>query len=246
MSIAVAIVDDEPLARSRLRRLLEKVAGPEIAIVADCINADELAEVGSRHALDAIFLDIQMPGASGFDALANWKGPPPLVVFVTAFEQHGARAFDARAVDYLLKPVSAERLAQCIAQLKERLALKHLPADNMSANSARRIPLQVGQRVQLVPEDRINVIQAQGNYLDIDTEQGLYTLRRTLGSFETELDPALFVRVHRSTLVRRDAIREVMPLGSARYRIDLYTGRRIVSGRSYRAQVQALLNHRPA
>lgn len=243
MTISVAIVDDEPLARSRLRRLLEKVAGTDISVVADCIDADELAEAASRREIDAIFLDIQMPGASGFDALANWKGRLPLVVFVTAFQEHGARAFDARAVDYLLKPVSADRLAQSIAQLKERLALKHLKTA-APAESAHRIPLQIGQRIQLVPEDRINVIQAQGNYLDIDTEQGLYTLRRTLGSFEAELDPIRFVRVHRSMLVRADAIREVMSVGSGRFRIELHTGRRIVSGRNYRAQVQALLNRR--
>lgn len=244
MTISVAIVDDEPLARSRLRRLLEKIAGPEISVVADCIDADELAEAAGRRQIDAIFLDVRMPGASGFEALANWKGPPPLVVFVTAFQEHGARAFDARAVDYLLKPVSADRLAQSISQLKERLALKHLKTA-APAECARRIPLQIGQRIQLVPEDRINVVEAQGNYLDIDTEQGLYTLRRTLGSFETELDPALFVRVHRSMLIRADAVREVMSVGSGRFRIDLYTGRRIVSGRNYRAQVQALLGRRP-
>lgn len=240
MGIHVAIVDDEPLARSRLRRLLEKVAGTDITVVADCVDADELAQIAHQRSLDAIFLDIQMPGASGFDALANWKGPVPLVVFVTAFSEHGARAFDARAVDYLLKPVSANRLAQCITQLKERLELVQRK-DAASAADTRRIPLQIGQRVQLVPEDRINAVQAQGNYLDIDTEQGLYTLRKTLASFETELDPGRFVRIHRSMLVRIDAIREVLSVGSGRYRIELCTGRRLVSGRNYCRQVQALL-----
>lgn len=239
MGIRVAIVDDEPLARSRLRRLLEKVAGTDITVVADCIDADELAQVAQQRELDAIFLDIQMPGASGFDALANWKGPVPLVVFVTAFSEHGARAFDARAVDYLLKPVSANRLAQCITQLKERLELAQ--RKDAAPTDTRRIPLQIGQRVQLVPEDRINAVQAQGNYLDIDTEQGLYTLRKTLASFETELDSGRFVRIHRSMLVRVDAIREVLSVGSGRYRIELCTGRRLVSGRNYCRQVQALL-----
>ncbi len=239
MSLKAAIVDDEPLARSRLRRLLEKVAGSEFQVVAECVDVDELLTTAQRQPLDVLFLDIEMPGPDGFSALARWQGPLPLVVFVTAWQEHGARAFDARAVDYLLKPVSAERLAQAIERLRERLALNGLrtPPDD----ATRRIPLQVGQRVHLVPERQINVVEAQGNYLEIDCEQGRYVLRRTLAAFAQELDPALFLRVHRSLVVRAAAIREIKPIGSGRYRLDLHGGRRLISGRNYRACIDPLL-----
>lgn len=240
MSLRTAIVDDEPLARSRLRRLLEKVAGSEFQIVAECIDVDELLTVARRQPVDVLFLDIEMPGADGFSALSRWQGPIPLVVFVTAWQEHGARAFDARATDYLLKPVSAERLAQAVERLRERLALnglRALPEDD----GVRRIPLQVGQRVHLVPERQINVVEAQGNYLEVDCEQGRYVLRRTLAAFVEQLDPALFLRVHRSLVVRAAAIREIKPIGSGRYRLDLQGGRRLISGRSYRECIDPLL-----
>lgn len=240
MSLRTAIVDDEPLARSRLRRLLEKVAGSEFQIVAECIDVDELLAVARRQPVDVLFLDIEMPGADGFSALTRWQGPVPLVVFVTAWQEHGARAFDARATDYLLKPVSAERLAQAVERLRERLALnglRALPEDD----GVRRIPLQVGQRVHLVPERQINVVEAQGNYLEVDCEQGRYVLRRTLATFAEQLDPALFLRVHRSLVVRAAAIREIKPLGSGRYRLDLQGGRRLISGRGYRECIDLLL-----
>lgn len=239
MSLKAAIVDDEPLARSRLRRLLEKVAGSEFQVVAECVDVDELLTTAQRQPLDVLFLDIEMPGPDGFSALARWQGPLPLVVFVTAWQEHGARAFDARAADYLLKPVSAERLAQAIERLRERLALNGLrtPPDD----ATRRIPLQVGQRVHLVPERQINVVEAQGNYLEIDCEQGRYVLRRTLAAFAQELDPALFLRVHRSLVVRAAAIREIKPISSGRYRLDLHGGRRLISGRNYRACIDPLL-----
>lgn len=240
MSLKAAIVDDEPLSRARLRRLLEKVAGGSIAVVAECVDVEELLEVARRTAIDVLFLDIEMPGGDGFSALTQWRGPQPLVVFVTAYHEHGARAFDARAVDYLLKPLSAERLQQTVERLRERLALQGLQVATVD-DGVRRIPLQVGQRVQLVPESQINVVEAQGNYLDIDCQQGRYTLRRTLASFEAELDALAFLRVHRSTIVRAGAIREIMPMGSGRYRIDLHTGRRLVSGRNYRDQIHGLI-----
>ncbi len=245
MSLKAAIVDDEPLARSRLRRLLEKVAGGEFQVVAECVDADELLAVAQRQPLDVLFLDIEMPGPDGFSALTRWQGPLPMVVFVTAWQEHGARAFDARAVDYLLKPVSAERLAQAVERLRERLALTGLraPPDD---DGMRRIPLQVGHRVHLVPERQINVVEAQGNYLEIDCEQGRYVLRRTLAAFAQELDPALFLRVHRSLVVRAAAIREIKPIGSGRYRLDLHGGRRLVSGRNYRACIDPLLRRNQA
>lgn len=241
MNISAAIVDDEPLARTRLRRLLEKVAGTEISIVAECIDADELLEVALHNDIEVLFMDIEMPGVDGFGALARWRGPTPLVVFVTAYQEYGVRAFDARAVDYLMKPISATRLLQAMERIRERMVARRAKASTADPGS-RRIPLQVGLRVQLVPEQKINVVEAQGNYLEIDSEQGFYTLRKTLASFEMGLDPDVFLRVHRSIIVRADAIREIMPVGSGRFRIDLHSGRRIVSGRNYRNQIHSLLN----
>ena len=115
--LTAVIVDDEPLARQRLRRLLGKVAGTVIQVVAECTDVDELMRLAQRTQVDVLFLDIELPGGNGFTALRRWNGPPPKVVFVSAYDQHGVRAFEDRAVDYLLKPVSAERLRDTVSRL---------------------------------------------------------------------------------------------------------------------------------
>lgn len=237
--LAVAIVDDEALARHRLRRLLSKVGGHDIAIVLECVDAPELLERSLEMHIDVLFLDIEMPGGDAFDILRRWQGPRPDVVLVTAHENYGVRAFDARVVDYLLKPVSAERLRETVERLRERTPI----AARRSGDDERgdRIALQVGQRTHLVPIRQIDAVVAQGNYIDVFVGGDRYSIRRSLASFEGDLDAGMFVRLHRSVLVRRAAIREISPLGSGRFRLALHGGRHFHSGRSYGAQVRSLL-----
>lgn len=237
--LRAAIVDDEPLARIRLRRLLARVGRGTIEVVAECVDADELLAAAARTQLDLLFLDIEMPGGDGFGALARWRGPRPQVVFVTAYMEHGVRAFDARATDYLVKPVSAERLRDTVERV--RSAAPHLEPMPPPATEGRRLPLQVGQRTHLVPEDRIDLILAQRNYLEIHADGAVYAIRSTLAGLLADLDPQRFVQLHRSAVVRLEAISQIQPAGSARFRITLRGGQQLHSGRRFRQQVQALV-----
>lgn len=235
--LRIAIVDDEPLARARLRRLLEKVGAGSVKVVAECVDAEELLDIAQHHAIDVLFLDIEMPGGNGFGALARWQGPRPQVVFVTAYAQYGPRAFDARAVDYLMKPVSAERLRDTLERVRQAGSPKELPA----ASTGTRLPLTIGQRTHLVPTTQIDLVLAQGNYLQVNAAGATYVIRNTLADFQARLDPREFVRLHRSAVVRIAAIREIRPVGSGRFRISLQGGHHLHSGRNFREQVQMLL-----
>ena len=236
--LAVAIVDDEALARQRLRRLLLKVGGGDVAIVLECVDADELLEHAREVHVDVLFLDIEMPGGDAFALLQRWRGPRPDVVFVTAYDAYGVRAFDARVVDYLLKPVSADRLRETIERLRERGPLEERRA---AIHHGECIALQVGQRTHLVPVAAIDAAVADGNYVDVHVGGDCYALRRSLASFEQALDPTLFVRVHRSVIVRRTAIRQVTPIGSGRFHLELHGGRAFHSGRSHARHVRELI-----
>lgn len=237
--LRAAIVDDEPLARTRLRRLLDKVAGDAIEVVAECVDTDELLAVAGGLSFDVLFLDVEMPGGDGFSALARWQGPRPQVVFVTAYAQHGVRAFDARATDYLLKPVSAERLRESVDRVRE--SAQATPVDADGGADRARLALQIGQRTHLVPIDEIDLVLAQGNYLEVHANGSQYTIRATLGAFHARLDPQRFQRLHRSAVVRIGAIREIKPVGSGRFRIGLRRGQLLHSGRHFHERVQALL-----
>lgn len=234
-----AIVDDEPMARVRLRRLLDRVGRDLVSVVAECVDIGELSAVAVNLDIDVLFLDIEMPGGDGFQALARWPGPRPQVVFVTAFPQHGARAFDVRAVDYLIKPVSGERLRDTL----ERLSGTR-PKDgvvNEVVGDADRIPLKVGSRVHLVQANKIDLVVSIGNYLEVHADGAVYTVRGTLTDFHSRLGHVEFARLHRSAVVRIAAIRQIVPAGSARFRIVLLSGQHLFSGRQFRSKVDELL-----
>jgi two-component system LytT family response regulator len=223
--------------------LLAKVGSHRISVVAECVDADELLAAAAETPLDVVFLDIEMPGGDGFGALARWQGPRPQVVFVTAYAEHGARAFDAWATDYLLKPVSAERLLDTLQRLQRAHEVPF--PDTQDHADGHRIPLPVGQRLHLVPAARIDLVTADGNYLHVRAGASHYTLRSTLAEFLAKLEPAAFAQLHRSTVVRLAAIRDVLPLGSGRFRITLHDGHAFTSGRSYRSRVRELLGEAP-
>lgn len=239
-TIRAVVVDDEVLARSRLRRLLTTESRGSIEVVAECAEVDDLLKVARHQEIDVVFLDIEMPGGDGFSALRRWLGPKPLVVFVTAYEVYGVRAFDAGAVDYLMKPVSARRLQETLGRVRKTLGLAPVEGDAEAAND-RRIPLQLGARTNLVPEKEILVVEASGNYVQIETDRGRFIVRRTLTSFIEDLSSECFLRLQRSIVVRRDAIIDIRALGSGRYRIGLRGGREIISGRHFQGAIRDLL-----
>ncbi len=236
--LAVAIVDDEPLARHRLRRLLGTVGGHAIEIVLECVDGEELLAAADGVEVDVLFLDIEMPGGNAFEIMRRWQGRRPDVVFVTAYETYGVRAYDARVIDYLLKPVSAERLRMTLDRLSERKADGSRPSRD---ESVRRVPLQIGQRTHLVAMHEIDSVVAQGNYIEVHSGGNSYTVRQSLASFESELDPELFKRLHRSLVVRIGAIREIQSVGSGSFRLEMHGGRCFHTGRSYAEQVRKLM-----
>lgn len=238
--ILTGIADDEPLARTRLKRLLQKVGGEHVRVVLECENVDQLVEAATRTPLDLLFLDIDMPGGDGFSALRRWPGHRPHVVFVTAYQEHGVRAFDARALDYVLKPLSAARLAEALERATGAITAER---DRLAAKpETARIPLQIGSRSDLVAVDEIDMVMAQRNYLSVYAGQREYLIRRTLRDFHVQLKSMDFVRLHRSIIVRRSAIRKIAAAGSGRYRIELASGRDFHTGRNFREQVQKLLS----
>ena len=236
-NLRVVIADDEPLARLRLRRLLS--AMPGIDVVAECASGIEVMQLLPDCPCDLLFLDIRMPGADGFQALEHGVARPRAVVFVTAYAEHAVRAFDVQAVDYLLKSVSAERLQQAVERVQRALA-GDVPVP-VSVPVPRRLALPIGRRMQMVELDELDCALAQANYVELKVGARSFVLRETISGFHGRLDPQRFLRIHRSAIVRIDAIREVEPLASGRYRVNLHSGQRLVSGRSYRDVLRAAL-----
>jgi two-component system LytT family response regulator len=233
--LRAVVVDDEPLARARLRRLLAQHA--EVEVVAECGSGEESLAACAELKPDVAFLDIRMPDMDGFDVL-DALGParPPQVVFVTAYSEHAVRAFEARALDYLLKPVSAERLKQAV----HRLQAPRTPAVDATAYPE-RIAVPIGGRIHLVETAQIDHVDSHANYVELHLGQRSLVLRETLTHLESRLDPRRFLRVHRSRLVRLDGIVEAQAHASGRYLLRLKSGARLVTGRSYAARVRSAL-----
>lgn len=229
--LRIAIVDDEPLARLRLRRLL--AAQPGIAAVHDYDSGEALLTAWRDTPADAVFVDVQMPDLDGFAAIAQLPPPRPPIVFVTAHAEHAAQAFEIAATDYLVKPVSAERLADTLRRIRER----DTPAPARAAYP-QRVALPIGRRIQLVDVDAIDCVLAQANYVEIRVGTRCFVLRKPLTALQQELDPARFARVHRSVLVRIAAVSGIEPLASGRFRLRLADGQMLTTGRSYRDQVR--------
>lgn len=226
----VAIVDDEELARARLRRLL--AAHDSVGTMEEFDNGDDLLARSATAAFDAVFLDVDMPERDGLDVAAQLRARTR-VVFVTAYPEHALQAFDLAAVDYLVKPVLPERLAETLARLAAPAAVAP-PAKTYPT----RIAIPVGRRVQLVDVNSIDCVIAQANYIDIRAGGRTFVLRSPLHKFACELDPARFQRVHRSVVVRLDAVAHVEPLPAGRFRLRLKDGEAVMSGRSYRQRVR--------
>ena len=240
-ALRVVIADDEPLARLRLRRLLGTIPG--LDVVAECASGIEVMQLLPDCPCDLLFLDIQMPGADGFQALEHVVARPCAVVFVTAHAEHAVRAFDVQAVDYLLKPISAERLLQALERVQRLLANE--AAIIAAPAIPRRLALPIGRRMQMVELDELDCALAQANYVELKVGARTFVLRDTISGFHARLDPQRFLRIHRSAIVRIDAIREIEPLASGRYRVNLHGGQRLVSGRSYRDALRAALGLAP-
>jgi|SRR5436190_7289106 len=250
MSTKTLIVDDEALARDRLRQLLQGERG--IQIVGECADGREAVAAIQRELPDLIFLDIQMPELDGFGVLEAIKAEPmPIIVFVTAYDQFALKAFDVHAVDYLLKPFDRERfqtsLRHALEQVKHR-GDKTL-ADRQSAvlaevrplpKSSERLPIKSGGRVIFVRFDDIDWIEAAHNYIVLHVNKDSHLLRETMNAFEARLSPDKFVRISRSTIVNIDRIKELQPMFYGEYTVTLQNGTRLTLSRRYRGKLQQL------
>jgi two-component system, LytTR family, response regulator len=199
--IRVAVVDDEELARRILRELLG--AHADIEVVAECANGLEAVKALAELSPDLLMLDIQMPKLDGFDVLELVGSEIP-VVFVTAYDSYAIRAFDVHAVDYLLKPFSAERLADALVRARARVRSRERPPvrDLLSTARADRMPIQrilIRDRadVHVIPVDAIDYVESQDDYVSVKAGGRSYLKEQTLGDLEAQLDPGVFVRIHR-------------------------------------------------
>ena len=225
----VVIVDDEELARARLRRLL--AAHPDVEVIAELGDAEAAAAQLAELAPDLVLLDVRMPRRDGFEVAAALGPRPCVIVFVTAWSEHAVRAFDAGAADYLLKPVDGERLARALERARERLR----------DAAPTRLPVKDGGRFVFVALAEVDAAVARGNYVDLRAQGRSYTVRTTLAALEARLPAGAFVRVHRSVLLRIERIAAIEPLFHGEYLITLADGATFTSARGHRAEVRRAL-----
>ena len=245
------IVDDEPLARKRIRDLL--AAAPDVEVVAEPANGREAIQAIEASRPDLLFLDIQMPQVDGFDVLeAVGVGRVPVVVFVTSYDQFALRAFEAQALDYLMKPFDDERfdttLRRARAQLGDRQGsdldrrlLALLGEVRGGREYLQRLAVPEGNRSIFIRVQEIDWIGAERNYIRVYAGGRAHLLRESLTSIEAGLDPAMFCRIHRSTIVNIDRIQSVESTFRGEYVVILRDRTKLASGRSYREALHALL-----
>ncbi len=219
------IVDDEPLARRRLRRLLE--ARPDVAVVGEADNGKAACGLIEAEHPDLVLLDVQMPGMSGFDVLAalRWR---PRVVFVTAYDEYAVRAFDEQALDYVLKPVEPARLAKAIERAKaaaDDSFDRVLEALARLRPSADRLAARQGAKITLVDPAAICFIRAEDKYTVVYTMDQEHVLDWTIEDLEATLDPRLFLRIHRSALVNITFVRELVTVEGGRFKVVMRDSR---------------------
>ena len=250
MTLKTLIVDDEPLARRRMRRLLNAEAG--VTLAGECANGIEALEAIERESPDLILLDVQMPELDGFEVIRRLPTDRlPGVIFVTAFDRYAMRAFDVHAIDYLLKPFSASRFQLALVRARERIHARRTDAGvvQLIASLRReeqylsRVPVRTGGRVVLVDLRTVDWIEADDNYVRLHCGGREHVMRVTLSALERQLDPECFVRIHRSTVVRIDRIREFHPATHGDMDVVLRDGTQLTLSRTWRARASRLLGN---
>lgn len=252
------IVDDEPLARRGIRQNLR--AFNEVEIIGECKNGREAVVAIESEKPDLVFLDVQMPLLDGFEVIETLSAEnlPPAVVFVTAFDEHAIRAFEVNALDYLLKPVDPERFQKTLervrglikntqnGRLDEKLSALLRDFESLKTKDApreylRRVVIKEHERVFFLDVNEIDWISSEGNYIALHAKNKVFMLRETMDGIERKLDPAEFLRLRRSTIVRIEQIKELQPLFNGEYVVLMKDGTKLSSSRRYRQNLDALL-----
>lgn len=256
--IKVLIVDDEPLARDNLVLLLQ--ADKEIETIDLCANGFEAIAAIEHHRPDILFLDVQMPKMNGFEVIKSIDASiMPVVVFVTAFDKFAIGAFEANAIDYLLKPFSDQRFRQSLEkakdQLKQRAIIEHakqfvgLIENNLLSNDSisrsrhiHRIAVKTVGKIQFLSVEDIDWIEADGSYVKLHSKGKTHLIRDTLLNLETKLNPEMFMRIHRSTIVNIERINEMYPYARGEYVLILKDGSRLKMSRGQKEKLHMLLD----
>ena len=259
------IVDDEALARRGLKHRLARV--DDVQIVAEARNGREALKLIRELQPDLVFLDIQMPGIGGFEVVAELQGEDiPTIVFVTAFDEYAIKAFEANALDYILKPIEDSRLHEALDRVREnldqKLAIKHKKSllrlvgqitgehvgsmkelsakgvDKLKKKEVLKLAIKDGSRTTLVPQDQIEWIDAAGDYMCVHAGGETHILRKTMKELEAELDPELLQRIHRSTIVNVNQVKKMQSHINGEYFLTLENGHIIKLSRSYKDKLK--------
>jgi two-component system LytT family response regulator len=249
--VRTLIVDDEPLARERLSRLL--ASEPDVEVVGECRDGAEAVHAIQQRLPHLVFLDIEMPQMTGFDVI-DAVGPEkmPIVVFVTAYDQHALRAFEVRALDYLLKPFDRERFADALSRARTQLdrtetgdlgrrllgLMKDMRRDEAPTE---RLLVKSGGRLIFLRADEIEWVEAAGNYVRVHVGSTSHLLRETMHAIEERLDPERFFRIHRCRIVNMEHVQELQPWSNGEYVVVLRSGTRLALSRGYRDRLQERL-----
>ena len=251
MAIHTLIADDELLARQKLRQLLR--GEPDIEIVGEASSAHEVHELVRAASPQLLFLDVRMPGMDGLDLIAELSLSPgirmPRVILTTAYDHYALRAFELNATDYLLKPFSAERLRSAVKRAREQLRKgERRTEDGLSKETGvepytARIIFKSRGRILFLPVSDIRWISAEENYVRICTQNETHLLRETMARLEEKLDPDMFLRVHRSSIVNLQHVKEVRTEADGEYAVVLVNGEKLTMSRGYRSRINGWLTH---
>jgi two-component system, LytTR family, response regulator len=254
--VRTIIADDEHLARQKLRILLD--SEPEVEVIAECHDGGHTLRAIRAYRPDLLMLDIQMPDLDGFQVLNEI--PPaemPVVIFTSAYDQYAIRAFEAHALDYLLKPFDQERLHQAVERARLELQkskdreithrilqlLSQVKSDNPpGAGSDERVVIKTKGRIVFLNVDEIDWVEASANYVRLNAAGESYLFRETISRISERLNPNLFIRIHRSVIVNVRRIKELIPVNSGEYIVVLKSGKELSCSRGYRANVQHLID----
>jgi two-component system LytT family response regulator len=233
------IVDDERLAREKVRMLLSRHA--DVEVVGECADGPEAVRALRAGQLDVVFLDIRMPGLSGLDALRALRGPRvPAIVFVTAHAEHALEAFDAEAVDYLLKPFDRRRFDKTLDRIRRRLAEPpETPRTSQAQVLSGRLALRLNRRTVLVAAEEVDWIAAEGKYVRVHVRAASHLVRGSLSAMEQRLDASRFLRIHRGVIVNTSRVREVHPGVGDDHVVVLADGTQLPLSRRHRARLRS-------
>ncbi|HEU5182472.1 MAG TPA: LytTR family DNA-binding domain-containing protein [Candidatus Polarisedimenticolia bacterium] len=256
-SIRCLVVDDEVLAREAIRAYVH--ADPGLEIVGEAADGPSAVQEIERLRPDLVFLDIQMPEMDGFQVLqrlAERSCPLPLTIFVTAYDSHALRAFEAHALDYLLKPLREERFRDAVLSARSRIAAERgsqvasqladfLAGSNFLIRRTSRLPIKEKGRIFFLQLDQVEWIESEGNYVRLHLGGESHLHRQTLQALEAELDPSQFMRIHRSVIINILRIKDLRPWFTGEYIVRMLSGKELTVTRTYRDNLRRLLGKGP-